>query len=286
MRIEGMPMDNHSEMGRQKFLEAIGEAAKELESLEKRAAHLRTFIAEGKILLGEDDSTDRLPSVPPMEPVRVHHLETQNGHDTTQALTIADWARRYLEEVGKPMRVTEIAKALVERQWVTSQHAIGAIRTAMGRRADFERIAFGVYALKEWPSAMKRWTSRPARPLTPRKHRSVESDGLPQLIYAVLAEEGKPLTFKEIIEFFEAQGHRVNRASAIRAIYRCIKGGRLFYLVAPGLFGLLEWHNSREANYNTPARMQETHPSEGSMMKESQQGELKEAENTVDYQPV
>jgi predicted Zn-ribbon and HTH transcriptional regulator len=275
-----------SELDRHAILTAIEAASKELEGLQQRTSQLHTFIAAGMSLLGVDESPDMVPSATMMEQGSVNPLEAKTGHEAIEAFTIGDRVRQYLEEVRKPLRVTEITKALVERQWVTSRNATEAIRTAMGRRKDFERIAFGVYALKEWPLSMKRWTQRTIHPLAPRRQRTVQQGLLPQLIHATLSEQGKPLTFKDIIAVVEAKGQRVNRASAIRAIYRCIKQNRLFYLVSPGVFGLREWRNDQEATQTAPARMDETQPLEGHVMNESQQGELSEAENTVDYQPV
>ena len=63
----------------------------------------------------------------------------------------------------------------------------------------------------------------------------------PQLVQAILRERGVPLTGDQIVEAANAQGKTVKRTSLMGGMYRCIKEGKLFKLIAPGTFGLLEW---------------------------------------------
>ena len=64
---------------------------------------------------------------------------------------------------------------------------------------------------------------------------------IPQLVYSILKETGTPLTGQQIMERVAARGRKDEKASVLGGIYRNIKEGRLFKLVAPGTFGLLEW---------------------------------------------
>jgi hypothetical protein len=289
MGIEGRDMANHVALGPHKIQEAIEAAAKELERLEKKATQLRAFIASGRAYLGDDGGTDALPATPGVEGVIGAGQASSEGHDATQEYTVADWVRKYFEEVGRPMRVPEIEKALVERGWVTSRSAREIIRTAMGRRGeDFERVDVGVYALKEWPPAMKRWPQATAHRFLPRKKRAAaQQESWPQLVYAALNEMGKPLDFKQIAQSIEAKGRKMNkvdRSSVVRAIYRCIEQERLFYLVAPGLFGLREWAHDQGANQTTAASIEGTASVEASAMEPIPQGERTEEEDILSYQ--
>lgn len=245
----GVDMANQVAMGRDKILEAITEAARELENLQQRANQLRDFIALGKSLLGQDEMADVPPTVTREEEATDAHQPTGEGDEATQGQTIAEWAYKCLEEGGKPMRVPEIAKILVERQQVKGSYATEVIRAAMGRRQDlFERVAFGLYALRRWPASLKRIGRGPSRRLGPvsrprREASKSHSESLPRLAYSALQHIGKPSHFNEIIKIIEEDGKEVNRPSLLRGIYRCIRQGRWFYLDSPGIFGLLEWQD-------------------------------------------
>ena len=66
-------------------------------------------------------------------------------------------------------------------------------------------------------------------------------ESIPNLVYSVLKEAGKPLRAEQIIPLVAAKGRQVEKVSMLGAIYRGIQKGQLFKLVSPGLFGLLEW---------------------------------------------
>lgn len=67
------------------------------------------------------------------------------------------------------------------------------------------------------------------------------SDSIPSLVYWVLKEAGKPQTSDQIMPLLAARGRTPAKTTVLGSIYRCIKKGQLFKLVAPGTFGLLEW---------------------------------------------
>jgi hypothetical protein len=243
-------MDSH------KILEAVDEAAREIseidaklsrlqqtqQRLQQRASQLRNFVTLGKSLFGVEDITEASPIDVGMEEGMAAQDEISVQYEAHEDYTVADWARRLLEETGRPMRVPEIAKTLVERGWVKPKNAGEVIRTAMARREDFERIALGLYALKEWPPVLKRLSQKLYHPTARRKrHILGQQQSLPKIARLTLNEAQKPLTFRQIIEMLEAQGKEVNKPSLLRGIYRCIEQGRLFYLESPGTFGLLEW---------------------------------------------
>ena len=67
------------------------------------------------------------------------------------------------------------------------------------------------------------------------------SDSIPNLVYAILKEAGKPLRGNEIIPLVAARGCKSTRQSILGTVYRVAQSGKLFTLVEPGLFGLQEW---------------------------------------------
>jgi len=56
----------------------------------------------------------------------------------------------------------------------------------------------------------------------------------------VLKRAGKPLPIGEIVREIEAGGHTINKTTLFGNLSRYIKGKRVFYRAAPGVYGLLE----------------------------------------------
>lgn len=83
--------------------------------------------------------------------------------------------------------------------------------------------------------------------LLPRSIRDRTSIGksIPSLVYSVIKEAGKPLKTDQIFPLVLAKGRKVGKLTMVSAIYRCIKNGQLFTLVAPGTFGLIEWSEQK-----------------------------------------
>lgn len=69
----------------------------------------------------------------------------------------------------------------------------------------------------------------------------IRQDSIPSLVYSVLKEAGKPQTSDQIMPLLAARGRTAAKTTVLGSIYRCIKKGQLFRLIAPGTFGLLEW---------------------------------------------
>ena len=71
-------------------------------------------------------------------------------------------------------------------------------------------------------------------PVTPR-------ETVPQIVYSILKEVGKPLKGDEIVSIAKSRGKQVGRNTLMVAIYRAAKKGQLFKIMERGVFGLLEW---------------------------------------------
>lgn len=145
----------------QKIADAIDEAIdelyqvqrqlKQLHMLEQRAKQLEEFITLGKSLIGQE--------------IADRSIESQD-REARDSRTVKDTVRALFEEKKHPMRMYELANELIAREWVVGKWAREVIRTAVRRhQEDFERIAGGVYALKEWPEVLKRWPRSETHPL-------------------------------------------------------------------------------------------------------------------------
>jgi hypothetical protein len=75
--------------------------------------------------------------------------------------------------------------------------------------------------------------------------RSIRGHSIPAQVYAVLRDAGKPLTGDQIMGSLAARGKNIAKPTVMGAIYRAAKHGKLFRLVAPGTFGLLEWPETK-----------------------------------------
>jgi hypothetical protein len=75
--------------------------------------------------------------------------------------------------------------------------------------------------------------------------RSTREHSIPAQVYAVLRDAGKPLTGDQIMGLLAARGRNIAKPTVMGAIYRSAKNGKLFRLVAPGTFGLLEWPETK-----------------------------------------
>ena len=75
------------------------------------------------------------------------------------------------------------------------------------------------------------------------KRRIIRSNtvSIPHLVSSILKEAGKPLTGDQIIPVLAAKGKLVTRNTLLSVIYRLIQHKKIFKLVSPGTFGLLEW---------------------------------------------
>lgn len=74
-----------------------------------------------------------------------------------------------------------------------------------------------------------------------RSRRTSNERSVPHLVYSVLKEAGKALTIQQIMPLLAAKGCTAGEPTVRGAIYRNAKIGKMFGLVAPGTFGLLEW---------------------------------------------
>jgi hypothetical protein len=74
----------------------------------------------------------------------------------------------------------------------------------------------------------------------------VPQEPYPELARDIIREQGKPLTGDEITSIARSKGKTVKRTSLMGGLYRCLKEGKFFTLVAPGTFGLIEWENHSE----------------------------------------
>jgi HB1, ASXL, restriction endonuclease HTH domain len=122
---------------------ALGHLQRQAQQLQQRATQLQEFMSIGRLLLGEDAAA--LQVLAPILPRHVSHK-----------VTAANFAKQVLEEVGRPMRVQEIADYLTHRGLMRGKWTREVLRTAMRKHAEvFERVAEGVYVLKAWPSERK-----------------------------------------------------------------------------------------------------------------------------------
>lgn len=70
---------------------------------------------------------------------------------------------------------------------------------------------------------------------------------IPQMVEAVLREANKPMNGDEVMDALLVKDKNLNKPSVMGAIYRNAKAGRIFKIVQPGVFGLLEFENSTQA---------------------------------------
>jgi hypothetical protein len=176
----------------------------QLQSLQQQASHLQSFITLGKTLMGELPVEHNDISNPVEEPIKI----TAGGQAHLRA-SAADHARDLLEHVQRPMRVTDIARDLIQKGLVQGKWAQEVLRAGMGRREEFERITAGVYALRHWPAALKVWSeSSFSKPVARRRsghtgprgpHGRLQSGrSLAEDIIYVLSQYDRALTPTEI----------------------------------------------------------------------------------------
>ena len=122
------------------------------------------------------------------------------------------------------------------------------------KRAELERLQQVVatipqvqndLAALERTLAILRGDSASAQPSSGQIY-NVPQEPYPELAQAILREQGKPLTGDEITSIARSKGKTVKRTSLMGGLYRCLKEGKYFTLVAPGTFGLIEWGNHSE----------------------------------------
>jgi hypothetical protein len=135
--------------------------------LEQRAKQLEDFIALGRLLIGEEQTTKAPESPVKATPPPKRFGPGRGGFPKAPRgkRTVATCVRELLEEHRRPMRLMEITQELLDRKWVKGKWAREVIRTALNRGDEFERIVPGVYALKHWPETLKRWPPSDSFPL-------------------------------------------------------------------------------------------------------------------------
>ena len=109
--------------------------------------------------------------------------------------------------------------------------------------ADIPKLEADLLALERSLSIIKgEEVSEPTSLMVPFGiSRNGRSGSIPNLVYAILKEAGKPLRGNEIIPLVAARGCKSTKQSVLGAVYRVAQSGKLFTLVEPGLFGLQEW---------------------------------------------
>jgi hypothetical protein len=119
------------------------------------------------------------------------------------------------------------------------------------KRAELERLQQAVAMIPQVQSdlaalertlAILRGNDTPVQPSSAQSF-GVPPEPYPELAQAILREHGTPLTGDQITQIARSKGKAVKRSSLMGGLYRCIKEGKYFKLVAPGTFGLLEWEN-------------------------------------------
>jgi hypothetical protein len=232
---------NHLTIDREKIAAAIEEAQAELHAvvaqmevlhqLQQRAQQLQQFIRHGKVLIGEETSDAVLDSFP-FGAYSTADLPGPRSRGRRQP-SAADLAKSLLEELGQPMRVTELARELERRGVLESQWATEVLRSGIGRHDDFERIAPGIYALRAWPAEQKAWPPRlvsitPSPPLKrqiltePEPQRSIADT-----IVVLLERTGREMTLAEIERELENTGRTMHERTVSGRLSKLVKDHRV-----------------------------------------------------------
>lgn len=98
--------------------------------------------------------------------------------------------------------------------------------------------AIAVLLDQEAPASPSLFHGKPGAEAQPT---STTTEALPDLIYKIVKEAGKPLTTQQLIPLLAAFGKHPSKAVTRSAVYQAAKRGHRFKIVSPGMFGLLEW---------------------------------------------
>ncbi|MCH8042025.1 MAG: hypothetical protein IH977_17050 [Nitrospinae bacterium] len=136
---------------------------------------------------------------------------------------------------------TQIAKKKTALEKLKEQEV--ALKKLQAEVADIPKLEADLLALDRSLSIIKgEEVSEPTSLMAPFGiSRNGRSGSIPNLVYAILKEAGKPLRSNEIIPLVVARGCKSTKQSVLGAVYRVAQSGKLFTLVEPGLFGLQEW---------------------------------------------
>jgi hypothetical protein len=218
----------------QQYVESqIMQLQAQLQRLQQHATQLQSFISLGKALLGEETSLET-----PVLPGETEASTTAYSSPGIfpRKLTISDHARQTLEEVQRPMRVTEMADYLVQRGLVKGQWPKEVLRTAMRKNPQiFERVAEGVYALKAWPPEQKcilgdSLSFPPSKETQQRmsaKRNVNTQQPLPACIVELLEAAGKRMRPAEIEEELTRIGKRRSKEVVTSTLSTLVSQGRI-----------------------------------------------------------